>query len=92
MLFEIASLAMFLSVTACAQSASGLAGISGVVRDPSGASVPNARTLVLPTTIHWWWIDFGRSVFSFFNLRVFRPFSLFYKLSSFHLLYIPLKA
>lgn len=37
---------LFLSVPAFAQAAAGVAGISGVVRDPSGASVPNAKVVI----------------------------------------------
>jgi len=37
---------LVLAAVAWAQSAAGLAGISGVVRDPSGASVPNAKVEV----------------------------------------------
>ncbi len=37
---------LFLSVPAFAQVAAGVAGISGVVRDPSGASVPNAKVVI----------------------------------------------
>ncbi len=42
------SAALFLLLTApvFAQSAAGLAGISGVVKDPSGASVPNAKVVI----------------------------------------------
>ena len=46
MLLKVASLVVFLSVAASAQSASGLAGISGVVRDPSGSSVPKAKVVI----------------------------------------------
>lgn len=37
---------LFLSVPAFAQVAAGVAGISGVVRDSSGASVPNAKVVI----------------------------------------------
>jgi outer membrane receptor protein involved in Fe transport len=36
--------------TVLAQAAAGLAGISGVVRDPSGASVPNAKVVISRAT------------------------------------------
>jgi hypothetical protein len=36
----IAYICFFIALPLFAQSAAGLAGISGVVRDPSGASVP----------------------------------------------------
>jgi hypothetical protein len=40
-------LPLFLAVGACwAQSVAGMAGISGVVRDPSGAVVPGAKVIV----------------------------------------------
>ena len=42
----IASLLLFLSVPVFAQSAGGVAGISGVVRDPSGAAIPNAKVVI----------------------------------------------
>src|SRR4029077_10495955 len=42
----IASLLVFVSAPAFAQSAAGLAGISGVVRDSSGAVVPNAKVVI----------------------------------------------
>ncbi|HEV3331178.1 MAG TPA: TonB-dependent receptor [Bryobacteraceae bacterium] len=41
-----ASLLFFLSVPAFAQSAGGVAGISGVVRDRSSAAVPDARVVI----------------------------------------------
>ncbi|HEV2445423.1 MAG TPA: TonB-dependent receptor [Candidatus Sulfopaludibacter sp.] len=41
-----ASLFVFLSVPVFAQSAAGMAGISGVVRDASGAVVPNAKVVI----------------------------------------------
>ena len=37
---------LLLAAPVFAQSAAGLAGISGVVRDPSGASVPNAKVVI----------------------------------------------
>src|SRR5579871_6681162 len=37
---------LLLAVPVFGQSAAGLAGISGVVRDPSGASVPKARVVI----------------------------------------------
>lgn len=40
----------FLSVPAFAQQAAGLAGISGIVQDPSGASVPNAKVVISRAT------------------------------------------
>jgi hypothetical protein len=43
---RIASLFLFLSACALAQSAGGVAGISGVVRDQSGAVVPKARVVI----------------------------------------------
>jgi hypothetical protein len=46
MYVKIAFLLVFLSASALAQTAGGLAGISGVVRDPSGSVVPNAKVLV----------------------------------------------
>jgi len=42
----VAWLWLFLSVPAFAQSAAGVAGITGVVRDPSSAPVPNAKVVV----------------------------------------------
>ena len=39
-------LLLLLSASAFAQSAGGVAGISGVVRDPSGAVVPNAKVVI----------------------------------------------
>ncbi len=45
-LFCVASLLLFFSALGLAQSAGGVAGISGVVRDPSGALVPNAKVVV----------------------------------------------
>ena len=39
-------LALLLPAPALAQSAGGVAGISGVVRDASGASVPNAKVVI----------------------------------------------
>jgi outer membrane receptor protein involved in Fe transport len=42
----MASLVLCLSTPAYGQSAAGVAGISGVVRDPSGAAVPNAKVVV----------------------------------------------
>ena len=41
-----APLFLLLTAPVFAQSAAGLAGISGVVRDPSGGSVPNAKVVV----------------------------------------------
>src|SRR5690242_7731566 len=46
MVSKLASLFAFLTFSVLAQSAGGLAGISGVVQDPSGSSVPNARVVV----------------------------------------------
>src|ERR1700676_938811 len=46
MLFKVTSLVVLLSAAASAQSASGLAEISGVVLDPSGSSVPNAKVAI----------------------------------------------
>jgi hypothetical protein len=43
---KIASLLVVLAASALAQSAGGLAGIGGVVRDPSGSLVPNATVVV----------------------------------------------
>src|SRR5205807_22806 len=43
---KLASLIALLSVCAFAQSAGGLAGISGVVRDASGSVVPNAKVVI----------------------------------------------
>ena len=37
---------LFVSAPVFAQSAGGVAGISGVVRDPSGAVVPNAKVVI----------------------------------------------
>ncbi len=45
-LFRAASLLLCFSAFGFAQSAGGVAGISGVVRDPSGALVPNAKVVV----------------------------------------------
>jgi outer membrane receptor protein involved in Fe transport len=42
----LASLLVFVCASAFAQSVGGLAGISGVVRDPSSASVPNAKVVI----------------------------------------------
>jgi Carboxypeptidase regulatory-like domain/TonB dependent receptor/TonB-dependent Receptor Plug Domain len=42
----LVSILFLLSAPVCAQSAAGVAGISGVVRDPSGAVVPNAKVVV----------------------------------------------
>ena len=39
-------LALFLSACAYAQSAGGVAGISGVVKDPSGSAIPNAKVVI----------------------------------------------
>ena len=39
-------LVTLLAPTSWAQSAAGVAGISGVVRDPSGATVPNAKVVI----------------------------------------------
>lgn len=46
MRLKIALWFVFLAASALAQSAGGLAGISGVVRDPSGAIVPGAKVVV----------------------------------------------
>ena len=46
MRLKILLLYVFLAASTFAQSAGGLAGISGVVRDPSGAVVPNAKVVV----------------------------------------------
>src|SRR5664279_2656648 len=43
---KVALSLVFLAVSAVAQSAGGLAGMSGVVRDPSGSVVPNAKVVV----------------------------------------------
>lgn len=40
------ALALLFSVSLFAQSSGGVAGISGVVRDPAGASVPNAKVVI----------------------------------------------
>jgi len=42
-LCRAASLFLFTAAVVFAQAAGGLAGISGVVRDPSGSVVPNAK-------------------------------------------------
>jgi outer membrane receptor protein involved in Fe transport len=42
----IAVLSLALSAPVFAQSAAGVAGISGIVRDPSGAVVPNAKVVI----------------------------------------------
>jgi hypothetical protein len=47
---KIASLFVFLTASVFAQSAGGLAGISGVVRDPSGSMVPNAKVVITNDT------------------------------------------
>jgi hypothetical protein len=46
MRLRIALLVLSISAAAFGQSASGVAGISGVVRDPSGSSVPNAKVVI----------------------------------------------
>jgi hypothetical protein len=46
MRLKVAFLYVFLAASTFAQSAGGLAGISGVVRDPSGSLVPNAKVVV----------------------------------------------
>src|SRR5229473_3490898 len=46
MWLRITSLLLFLSASAFAQSAGGVAGISGVVRDQSGAVVPKANVVI----------------------------------------------
>ncbi|HXB67682.1 MAG TPA: TonB-dependent receptor [Candidatus Acidoferrales bacterium] len=43
---KVASLLVFLSASAFPQAAGGLAAISGVVRDATGSSVPNAKVVV----------------------------------------------
>lgn len=43
---SIASLMLVLAIPACGQSAAGLAAISGVVRDPSGAVVADAKVVI----------------------------------------------
>ena len=42
----LGALALLFSVSLFAQSSGGVAGISGVVRDPAGASVPNAKVVI----------------------------------------------
>jgi hypothetical protein len=44
------ALGLFLSACALAQSVGGSAGISGVVKDPSGSAVPNAKVVISSTT------------------------------------------
>src|SRR5258708_32764078 len=44
--FTVTALTVFISGSIFGQSAAGLAGISGVVRDASGASVANAKVVV----------------------------------------------
>jgi hypothetical protein len=46
MRLRIALLLLFLSAAAFAQSAGGVAGITGVVRDPSGAVIPGAKVVI----------------------------------------------
>ena len=41
-----AAIVIFVATTAFAQSTAGLAGISGIVRDATGAVVPNANVVV----------------------------------------------
>ena len=43
---SITTLLLFLPVSAFAQAAGGVAGISGTVRDASGAAVPNAKVVI----------------------------------------------
>src|SRR5229473_4850073 len=50
MWLRITSLLLFLSASAFAQSAGGVAGISGVVRDQSGAVVPKANVVISSTS------------------------------------------
>src|SRR5438309_1641327 len=50
MSLKLASLIALLSASVFAQSAGGLAGISGVVRDPSGSLVPNAKIAISNNT------------------------------------------
>ncbi len=46
MKLHLAAVLLFLSIPAFSQSAGGDAGISGVVRDPSSASIPNAKVVI----------------------------------------------
>ncbi len=43
---SITTLLLFLPVSAFAQAAGGVAGISGTVHDPSGAAVPKAQVVI----------------------------------------------
>jgi hypothetical protein len=43
---SITTLLLFLPVSVFAQAAGGVAGISGIVHDPSGAAVPNAKVVI----------------------------------------------
>src|SRR5580698_6874964 len=47
--FLLAFCAMLLPLNVFAQSAGGVAGISGLVKDPAGASVPNAKVVISST-------------------------------------------
>jgi len=45
-LHVVAVLILALAVSVMAQSAAGVAGISGVVKDPSGAAMPGAKVVI----------------------------------------------